>query len=105
MVGYYGTWDWYQFVAVILALIAISLVILGIMTAYFGSGKSRVVGVVLFVVGLVVGLITIFTGRTFLHLSGGIFNDLIVPTFFFIAASIIGVAIGLLIFLGAIMKT
>lgn len=102
---YYGTWDWFQFIAVILALIAISLVILGIMTAYFGSGKSRAVGVILLVVGIVVGLLTVFIGRSFLHLNGGIFSDLIVPTFFFIAASIIGIAIGLLIFLGAIMKT
>ncbi len=105
MVGYVGSWDWYQFVAVILALMAISLVILGIMTAYFGSGKSRVVGVVLLVIGLVVGLLTAFTGRNYLHLNEGIFNQLIIPTFFFIAASVIGVAIGLLIFLGAIMKT
>lgn len=99
------TWDWNIYIAVILALIAISLVILGIMTAYFGSGKSRAVGIVLLIVGFIVGILTILAGRSFLHLSGGVFNSLIIPTFFYISASVIGVAIGLLIFLGAIMKT
>ncbi|MCL4335495.1 MAG: hypothetical protein M1402_05305 [Candidatus Thermoplasmatota archaeon] len=105
MIGYYGSWNWYLFLAIILALIAISLVILGILTAYFGSGKSRTVGVVLLVVGLVIGLVTAFTGRDYFHLSGGIFADLIVPVFFYVVAVVIGVVIGLLIFLAAIMKT
>ncbi len=105
MIGFYGIWDWYQFVAVILALFAISLVILGILTAYFGSGKSRGVGGGLFVVGIVVGIITIMIGKQYLHLQEGIFNSLIVPTFFFVSASVIGVVIAVLIFLAAIMKT
>lgn len=98
-------WNWDQFLAIILALLAISLVILGILTAYFGSGKSRAVGVVLLVVGIVVGILTIFAARPLFHLSTGVLQNVVYPTFFFVAASVIGVVIALLIFLGAIMKT
>ncbi|MCL4328526.1 MAG: hypothetical protein M1151_07475 [Candidatus Thermoplasmatota archaeon] len=99
------TWDWYTFVLVILALIAISLVILGIMTAYFGSGKSRIVGIILLVVGVVVGLLTFAMTRLYMEPSGGLWQGVIEPTIFYVVATGIGVAIGLLIFLGAIMKT
>lgn len=105
MVVAWNGWNWDQFFAIILALLAISLVILGVLTAYFGSGKSRAVGVVLLVVGLVVGLITIFTARPLLHLNNGVLQSVVYPTFFYVAASVIGVVIGLLVFLGAIMKT
>ncbi len=99
------SWQWNVFFAVVLALLAISLVILGILTAYFGSGKSRMVGGILLVVGLVIGLLTIFTSRILFHLSNGVLQGVVVPTFFYVIASVIGVAIGLLVFLGAIMKT
>ncbi len=97
-------WQWNVFFAVVLALLAITLVLLGILTAYFGSGKSRAVGVVLLIVGLVIGLITIFT-KSYIGLSSGILESVIVPTFFYVIASVVGLAIGLLVFLGAIMKT
>jgi hypothetical protein len=97
-------WQWDVFFGVVLALLAITLVVLGILTAYFGSGKSRAVGVVLLVVGLVVGIITIFT-KNLIGLNSGILQTIVIPTFFYVIASVVGVAIGLLIFLGAIMKT
>lgn len=97
-------WHWNVFFAVVLALLAITLVLLGILTAYFGSGKSRAVGAVLLIVGLVIGLITIFT-KSYIGLSNGILESVVVPTFFYVIASVVGMAIGLLVFLGAIMKT
>lgn len=105
MVVAWNGWNWDQFFALILTLLAISLVILGVLTAYFGSGKSRAVGVVLLVVGFVVGIITIFAARPVFHLDSGVLQSIVYPTFFYVAASVIGVVIGLLIFLGAIMKT
>ena len=99
------SWQWNVFFAILLALLAISLVILGILTAYFGSGKSRAVGTILLVIGLVVGLVTIFTAHDVFKLTNGILQEVVIPTFFYVIAAVIGVVIGLLIFLGAIMKT
>ena len=99
------SWQWNVFFAILLALLAISLVILGILTAYFGSGKSRAVGSILLVVGLIVGLVTIFTAHDVFKLTNGILQEVVIPTFFYVIAAVIGVVIGLLIFLGAIMKT
>ena len=99
------SWQWNVFFAILFALLAISLVILGILTAYFGSGKSRAVGSILLVVGLIVGLVTIFTAHDVFKLTNGILQEVVIPTFFYVIAAVIGVVIGLLIFLGAIMKT
>ena len=46
-----------NFVTVLLLTFALFLVITGAFTAYFGSGKSRTIGVALLVVGLVVGIL------------------------------------------------
>ena len=40
----FDTWNWEVFLFVILGLLALSLFVLGVLTAYFGSGKSRTVG-------------------------------------------------------------
>lgn len=99
------SWDWHIFVLVVLALLALSLIILGILTSYFGSGKSRAVGVVLLVVGVIVGILTIVVSDYSFHVQGGFIGSVVVPTIFYVIAAIIGAAIGLLVFLGAIMKT
>lgn len=98
-------WDWYTFVLVILSLLAISLIVLGIMTAYFGSGKSRAVGIILFVIGIVAGILTYAMAHYYKEPSGGLWVAVIEPTIFYVIATGIGIAIGLLVFLGAIMKT
>ncbi|MCI4373520.1 MAG: hypothetical protein L3K02_07765, partial [Thermoplasmata archaeon] len=50
-----GLW---QFLAILLLVFGLFLILAGIFTAYFGSGKSRTIGVALLVVGLVVGVLT-----------------------------------------------
>lgn len=97
-------WDWTVFLFVILSLLALSLFVLGVLTAYFGSGKSRAVGAVLLVVGIVVGLIVIFVTHYSMP-SVHLLQNVIIGTIFYVVAAIIGAVIGLLIFLGAIMKT
>ncbi len=97
------SWNWNVFLMVLLALLALSLIIFGILTAYFGSNKSRMVGIILFVAGIVLGLFTIFGSYPVLHIS--FVAQIFEPAVFYIVAALIGVIIGLLIFLGAIMKT
>jgi len=98
-----GLW---QFLAILLLVFGLFLILAGIFTAYFGSGKSRTIGVALLVVGLVVGLLVGYLysagdfGASAHHLS-----DLILGSFLVILAAVIGAVIAIGIFLVAIMKS
>jgi lipopolysaccharide export LptBFGC system permease protein LptF len=96
-------WNWDVFFLVLLALLALSLIIFGVLTAYFGSNKSRIVGSVLLIVGLLLGIFVILGSSDVFKVS--FVTGVLEPTVFYIIAAVIGVVIGLLIFLGAIMKT
>ncbi len=101
MIGF--SWNWDVFFLVLLALLALSLIIFGVLTAYFGSNKSRIVGASLFVIGLLIGIFVILGSQDVFKIS--FITEVLEPTVFYIIAAIIGVVIGLLVFLGAIMKT
>ena len=49
-----GGW---QFLEIFLLVFSLFMILAGVFTAYFGSGKSRTVGVGLLVAGIVVGLL------------------------------------------------
>lgn len=95
---------WEQFVTILLLIFGLFLILAGLFTAYFGSGKSRTIGVALLVVGIVVGLGIGY----YYHASWG-FNasitDLILQTLFVIVAAVVGALIAIGIFLVAIMKS
>ena len=87
---------------------AIASIIAGIFTAYFGSGKSRAVGAVLIIIGLLVGVIFLW-GAGYLSFMGsppGILNfaGVILNGVVAVIGAIIGALIALGIFLLAIMK-
>ena len=97
----------WQFLAILLLVFALFLILAGIFTAYFGSGKSRTVGVALLVAGLVVGVLVGY----FYHagpLNGGHaghLEGLIWESFLVIVAAVIGALVAVGIFLVAIMKS
>jgi hypothetical protein len=93
-----GAW---QFVTILLLIFGVFLILAGLFTSYFGSGKSRTIGVVLLVVGIVVGLLI---GYTYSHVNGGI-SRLIWESFLVIIAAVIGALAAIAIFLVAIMKS
>ncbi len=101
----WNPWNWSIFLLVILALLALSLLLLGILTAYFGSGKSRMIGVVLLVIGIVLAVIDIASPTYLFHLGYGWVPYVAIGTIFYVVAAIIGVVIGLLVFLAFIMKS
>jgi hypothetical protein len=90
-----------QFLTILLLVFGLFLVLAGIFTAYFGSGKSRTIGVVLLVVGIVVG---IATGYLY-HVDIGNLWGLIKESLLVIVAAAIGALAAVGIFLVAIMKS
>lgn len=94
-----------EFLTVLLMTLGLFLVLAGIFTAYFGSGKSRTIGVVLLVVGLLVGILWV----AFSYADPGLFTvgilDTIWTAFVYILAALIGALIAIGAFLLAIMKS
>ena len=92
-----------EFITILLLTLGLFLLLAGIFTAYFGSGKSRIIGVVLLIVGLLVGILWVF-----MDYSGVIsvaLTDVIWTAFVNILAAAIGALIAIGLFLLAIMKS
>jgi len=95
--------DAIAFLTILLMVFALMMVLAGIFTAYFGSGKSRMIGIVLLVIGLVIGILwTALAGLTDMITVN--LGDVIWNAFLFILAGLIGVLAAVGVFLLAIMK-
>ncbi|NLK26398.1 MAG: hypothetical protein GX307_07500 [Euryarchaeota archaeon] len=92
-----------DFITVMLLTLGLFLVLAGIFTAYFGSGKSRIIGAVLLVVGLLVGVLWVFMDYSgFIDVA---ITDVVWTAFVNILAAAIGALIAIGAFLLAIMKS
>jgi len=96
------------FLSMLMLVFAVASVIAGIFTAYFGSGKSRAVGGILIVIGLIVGILFLwgagvltFMGAppSIMHFTGTVTIGVVS-----VIGAIVGALIALGIFLLAIMK-
>ena len=96
------------FLSMLTLVFAIASIVAGIFTAYFGSGKSRAIGAILILIGLVVfviflwgaGVLTFMgTAPELLNFVGTVVNGLVA-----VIGAVIGALIALGIFLLAIMK-
>jgi len=95
---------WEVFVTVLILVFALFMLIAGVFTAYFGSGKSRMIGVALLVIGLIVGILwVVMTG--FMDVINVDLSDVIVDSFMYIIAGVIGALAAIGVFLLAIMKS
>ena len=94
------------FLSMLMLVFAVASVIAGVFTAYFGSGKSRAVGAILIVIGLVVGVIFMwFAGiLSFMGEAPYSFGYIVFESIVAVIGAIIGALIALGIFLLAIMK-
>lgn len=102
--------DLWEFLTVLMLTFALFMLLAGIFTAYFGSGKSRMIGIVLLVVGLVVGIIWIYgamyNGGGFIPLPSGVnLTNVIWNAFVYIISAVIGALVAIGVFLLAIMKS
>ena len=91
----------FQFLEILLLIFGLFLILAGAFTAYFGSGKSRSIGVGLLVGGLVVG----FGFAYWYHAAGYDLSGLLWESFLVIVAAVIGALAAVAIFLVAIMKS
>jgi hypothetical protein len=100
-----GLWE---FMVILILVFSLAVLMAGLFTAYFGAGKSRKIGVVLILIGLVVGL---FLTMPFIRDITGIPPDdisvtsTVVNAALVLIAAIIGAVIALVLFLMAIMKS
>ena len=96
------------FLGMLMLVFAIASMLAGIFTAYFGSGKSRMVGMILVVIGLIVLFLFLWgTGvMGFMGVAPEILNfaGVVVNGIVAIIGAIIGALVALGIFLLAIMK-
>lgn len=94
-----------EFLTVLILVFALFMLLAGIFTAYFGSGKSRMIGVVLLVIGLVVGILWVVMGLDSVAVIDVDLSTVIWDAFINIIAAVVGALVAIGVFLLAIMKS
>jgi len=97
-----GGW---QFLTIFLLVFSLFMILAGVFTAYFGSGKSRTVGVGLLVAGIVIGLLSGYGYHAGWLGGKHELGALVWEAFLVIVAAVIGALVAVGIFLVAIMKS
>ncbi len=93
------------FISVLLLTFGLFLILAGAFTAYFGSGKSRAIGVGLLVFGIVIGLVVVMMYQFDIVPIELEFWTVIKEALVYIGSALVGAAIAIGVFLVAIMKS
>jgi hypothetical protein len=94
------------FITIFLLTFGVFLILAGAFTAYFGSGKSRGIGIGLLVFGFIVGVLVIIMYQYDIGVPVELeFWEVISEALVYIIASIVGAAVAIGVFLVAIMKS
>lgn len=94
-----------EFLTVLILVFALFMLLAGIFTAYFGSGKSRMIGVALLVIGLVVGVLWVVMGLDSVAVIDVDLGDVVWNAFLYILSGVLGALAAIGVFLVAIMKS
>jgi len=94
-----------EFLTVIVLVFALFMLLAGVFTAYFGSGKSRMIGVILVAIGLAVGVLWVVMGLDSVNVLEVNLGKVIWDAFLYILAGVIGAVLAIGMFLLAIMKS
>jgi biotin transporter BioY len=99
--------EWMDFLTILVFAFAIVMLVAGVFTAYFGSGKSRRVGVALLAIGLIVGAVWAYlVGWSDIELFSDVAAwDVMRAALINIVAAVIGALAAVGIFLVAVMKS
>jgi len=93
------------FISVLLLTFGLFLILAGAFTAYFGSGKSRAIGVGLLVFGIVMGIVVLMMYQLDVVPIELEFWTVVKEAFVYIGSALVGAAIAIGVFLVAIMKS
>lgn len=101
------TWDIMSFLTIVVFVFALVLMIAGIFSAYFGSGKSRTYGLIMLVAGLVVFAIWAYlVGWSDFEMFNKVHAvDVMVDAVINFLAIVLGALIAVGIFLVAVLKS
>ena len=96
-----------SFLTIAVFAFAFIMLIAGLFTAYFGTGKSRKMGIVLLLVGLIVGGVWAYlVGFSDIEMFKDIYAlDLVIDSLVNLVAIIVGAIVAVGIFLVAVMKS
>ncbi len=99
--------DLMSVLTVMVFVFALVILLAGVFTAYFGSGKSRAVGIVLLLVGLIVGFLWAYLIgwsdiEPFAAVNGW---DVVYDAAINLIAALVGALVAVGIFLVAVMKS
>jgi hypothetical protein len=97
--------DLMEFLTVLILVFALFMLLAGIFTAYFGSGKSRMIGVALLVIGLVVGILWVVMAMDSVAVIDVNLSQVVWNAFLYILAGVLGALAAIGVFLVAIMKS
>jgi len=97
--------DLWEFLTVLILVFALFMLLAGIFTAYFGSGKSRMIGVALLAIGLVVGILWVVMALDSVAIIEVNLSDVIGNAFLYILSAVLGALAAIGVFLVAIMKS
>ncbi|MCJ7488784.1 MAG: hypothetical protein MUO87_01365 [Thermoplasmata archaeon] len=100
-----GQMELLGFLTVVILVFALFMLLAGIFTAYFGSGKSRMIGAALLAIGLIVGVLWIVMGLDSVEIIDVNMSKVIWDAFLYILAGVIGALAAIGVFLLAIMKS
>lgn len=92
---------WLEYLTVFLLTMGLIMLLAGIFTAYFGTGRSRAIGAILLVLGIVIG---VFGGFFYYRSSPGHLIELIKSALLLLLSAIGGAVVAVVVFLAAIMK-
>ena len=93
------------FISVLLLTFGLFLILAGAFTAYFGSGKSRAIGVGLLVFGIVMGIVVLMMYQLDIVPIELEFWTVVKEALVYIGAALVGAAVAIGVFLVAIMKS
>jgi hypothetical protein len=98
---------WMDFLTILVFAFALVMLIAGVFTAYFGSGKSRKVGVALLLIGLIVGIVWAWlVGFSDISPFCEVYTwEVVRGALITLIATVIGALVAVGIFLVAVMKS
>lgn len=100
-------YEFWTFMLILLMILGLGLLLAGIFTVYFGSGKSRGIGAGLLVGGIVIGLFVFLMDYMNMIIPSDLYlwRDIIWPGLIFLGAALVGGLAAIGMFLLAIMKS